>query len=59
MVAISPYESHLDPRLYGADAAAFNPGRRGMELGGSRAVHAAVPGVGGVPGLAFGGGKYR
>lgn len=30
-----------------------------MELGGSREVHAAVPGVGGVPGLSFGGGRYR
>lgn len=59
MVAISPYESHLDARLYGGDAAAFNPGRQGMQLGGTSAVHAAVPGVGGVPGLAFGGGKYR
>lgn len=30
-----------------------------MQLGGSTAAHAAVVGVGGVPGLAFGGGKYR
>ncbi len=33
--------------------------REGMHLGGSTAAHAAVVGVGGVPGLAFGGGKYR
>lgn len=33
--------------------------REGMRLGGSTAAHAAVVGVGGVPGLAFGGGKYR
>jgi hypothetical protein len=30
-----------------------------MRLGGSCEAHAAVPGVGGVPGLSFGGGRYR
>ncbi|PRW32663.1 24-hydroxycholesterol 7-alpha-hydroxylase [Chlorella sorokiniana] len=59
VVAISPYESHLDSRLYQDAPAAYNPGRDGMHLGGSTAAHAAVVGVGGVPGLAFGGGKYR
>ena len=64
-MAISPYESHLDPRLYptsnpGAPpTAAYCPARVGMLLGGSATPHGAVVGVGGVPGLAFGGGKYR
>lgn len=30
-----------------------------MRLGGSTTMHAAVTGVGGLPGLAFGGGTYR
>ncbi|KAL4421354.1 hypothetical protein ABPG75_010645 [Micractinium tetrahymenae] len=59
VVAISPYSSHLDPRLYCQQPAAFDPDREGMQLGGSSAPHAAVVGVGGVPGLSFGGGKYR
>ena len=116
VVAISPFESHLDPRLYGGPpgpdifdptrcaAAAPTAGagawggcgslrlrpnrgsartplhsvnaahqlsvlpsprhtmpacRDGMRLGGSTAPHAAVVGVGGLPGLSFGGGKYR
>ncbi len=59
VVAISPYSSHLDPRLYAHQPAVFDPKREGMRLGGSTAPHAAVVGVGGVPGLSFGGGKYR
>ena len=62
VVAISPYQSHLDPRLYPEAPASYNPAREGMQLGagGSAAQHsAAVPGAGGVPGLSFGGGKYR
>lgn len=59
VVAISPYSSHLDHRLYCQQPAAFDPGREGMQLGGSTAPHAAVVGAGGVPGLSFGGGKYR
>ena len=60
VVAISPYQSHLDPRLYLEAPANYNPSREGMRLGaGSAAQHsAAVPGVGEVPGLSFGGGKY-
>lgn len=62
VVAISPYESHLDARLYCPTPSpldAFDPGRPGMRLGGSSEQHAAVAGLGGLPGLAFGGGKYR
>ena len=61
VVAISPYQSHLDPRLYPEAPARYNPAREGIQLaGGGTAQHgAAIPGVGGVPGLSFGGGKYR
>lgn len=41
VVAISPYESHLDPRLYGPNAAAFNPHRRATHTG-SGALHAGA-----------------
>lgn len=54
MLAVSPYESHMDERLFGADAGAYNPERAALRLG-----DGSVPGVGGLPGLAFGGGRYR
>ena len=54
VLAVSPYESHLDERLFGADAGAYNPERPALRLGGG-----SVPGVGGLPGLVFGGGRYR
>jgi hypothetical protein len=61
VVAISPYQSHLDPRLYPQAPASYNPARAGIQLeGGGASQHsAAIPGVGGVPGLSFGGGTYR
>ena len=53
LLAVSPYESHHDERLFGPDAACYNPDRQPLQgIGG-------VPGVGGVSGLAFGGGMYR
>lgn len=54
MLAVSPYESHMDERLFGADAGAYNPERSALRLG-----NGSVPGVGGLPGLVFGGGRYR
>jgi hypothetical protein len=54
VLAVSPYESHLDARLFGAGAAAYDPGRQPLRLAGG-----AVPGVGGLAGLVFGGGRYR
>ena len=51
---MSPYESHLDERLFGPRAAAYDLDRPGLRLG-----DGAVPGVGGLSGLVFGGGKYR
>ncbi len=54
VLAVSPYESHLDERLFGAGAAAYDPGRLPLRLAGG-----AVPGVGGLAGLVFGGGRYR
>lgn len=91
VVAISPYESHLDPRLFWPCPAAFNPLR--PPIGDSPHAHVSqqpasaasascheerrqpdgkaeprhsgasplgrVPGVHGVAGLAFGGGRYR
>ena len=54
MLAVSPYESHMDERLFGADAGAYNPERPALHLG-----NGSVPGVGGLPGLVFGGGRYR
>lgn len=64
VVAISPYESHLDPRLYD-DALSYNPHRNGMMLDTntptscSNSMRSSVIGVGGLAGLSFGGGKYR
>lgn len=59
MVALSPYTSHQDARLYGSEASSYDPDRTGMLFGGSTLPHAAVVGVGGLAGLSFGGGKYR
>ncbi|GAB4813829.1 hypothetical protein N2152v2_000875 [Parachlorella kessleri] len=59
LVALSPYTSHQDPRLFGPTASQFDPDRDGMLFGGSHNPHAAVVGVGGLAGLSFGGGKYR
>jgi len=53
ILAVCPFESHHDSRLYGPDAWTFNPDRNPMTLGdGSAVVHS-------VAGLAFGGGPYR
>ncbi|KAK9838552.1 hypothetical protein WJX81_007055 [Elliptochloris bilobata] len=54
VLAVSPYESHMDERLFGPNAAAYDPDRRALRLG-----DGSVPGVGGLPGLVFGGGRYR
>lgn len=59
VVAISPYASHLDARLFSPDPLKYNPYRPAMVLNDSRVLHGAVVGVGGLAGLAFGGGKYR
>ena len=53
LLAVSPYESHRDERLFGPAAARFDPDRppvQGVE---------GVAGIGGIAGLAFGGGLYR
>ena len=53
LLAVSPYESHRDERLFGQHAASFIPDREAMKgLDG-------VAGIGGISGLAFGGGQYR
>ncbi|KAL6772438.1 hypothetical protein ACKKBG_A30250 [Auxenochlorella protothecoides x Auxenochlorella symbiontica] len=59
VLATSPFESHSDERLFGPDARHYNPDREGMLLCGKTALHSSILGVGGVAGLAFGGGKYR
>lgn len=53
LLAVSPYESHLDERLFGPRAHEFDPGRPGV------AAVMGVAGVGGIAGFAFGGGRYR
>ena len=50
---MSPYESHLDERLFGPGADSFDPDREPL-----RGVD-GVAGIGGISGLAFGGGQYR
>lgn len=50
---MSPYESHLDERLFGPRAYEFDPRRPGLT------AVVGVAGVGGVAGFAFGGGRYR
>lgn len=53
LLAVSPYESHLDERLFGQCAFEYNPQR------GDLAAISGVAGIGGVAGFAFGGGRYR
>lgn len=53
LLAVSPWESNLDEQLFGPDAAQYNPCRNGI------AGMGAIPGVGGIAGFAFGGGRYR
>ena len=55
MLAVSPWESHFDERLFGADAAEFNPHREGLQ----GAPLGSVPGVAGLSGFTFGGGWFR
>ena len=50
---MSPYESHQDKRLFGPDAGSFDPDRAPL------ACISGVAGIGGISGLAFGGGLYR
>ncbi|KAK9866545.1 hypothetical protein WJX84_008214 [Apatococcus fuscideae] len=53
LLAVSPYESHRDLRLFGEDAAGFRPDRLPISgMGG-------IPGVSGLAGMAFGGGRFR
>ena len=55
MLAVSPWESHFDERLFGVDAAEFNPHREGLQ----GAMLGSVPGVAGLAGFTFGGGWFR
>eukprot|EP00891_Asterochloris_glomerata_P009301 jgi/Astpho2/9301/Aster-x0850 len=55
MLAVSPWESHFDERLFGTGAAEFNPHREGLQ----GAPLGAVPGVAGLSGFTFGGGWFR
>ena len=57
MLAVSPYESHHDPRFFHPNPEDYNPNRRGLQCPGS-SLH-EVPGVGGIAGLVSGGGRYR
>jgi len=69
MVMICPWLSHMDPRLYEDQPTVFNPHRQGAALPCNtntntrtcinRELHGAAAGVGGLAGLAFGGGKFR
>uniref|UniRef100_A0A7S0VC43 Cytochrome P450 n=1 Tax=Polytomella parva TaxID=51329 RepID=A0A7S0VC43_9CHLO len=53
MLAVCPYDAHRDERMYGTDAAQFNPDRADLKVGnGSAVMHS-------VAGLAYGGGPYR
>lgn len=57
MLAVSPYESHHDDRFFHPYPADYDPTRGGLQCPGS-SLH-EVPGVGGIAGLVFGGGRYR
>ncbi len=57
MLAVSPYESHHDPRFFHPHPYEYDPSRVGLQCPGS-SLH-EVPGVGGIAGLVFGGGRYR
>ena len=71
MLAISPFESHHDPRLFGPHAATFDPLRPDMCLSGAsaaapsggnddmRASRGSIAGLTGLGGLSFGGGRFR
>jgi 24-hydroxycholesterol 7alpha-hydroxylase len=74
MVMICPWISHMDPRLYEEQPKVFNPHRPGAALPCNRNTrsekennrtcinreqHGVAAGVGGLAGLAFGGGKFR
>ena len=57
MLAVSPYESHHDPRFFQPQPAWYDPTRGGLQCPGS-SLH-EVPGISGIAGLVFGGGRYR
>ncbi|KAL3140850.1 hypothetical protein ABBQ32_005388 [Trebouxia sp. C0010 RCD-2024] len=57
MLAVSPYESHHDERFFQPHPAGYDPLRGGLQCPGA-GLH-EVPGVGGIAGLVFGGGRYR
>ena len=57
MLAVSPYESHHDPRFFQPHLARYGPTRGGLQCPGS-SLH-EVPGISGNAGLVFGGGRYR
>lgn len=57
MLAVSPYESHHDPRFFQPQPARYDPTRGGLQCPGS-SLH-EVPGISGIAGLVFGGGRYR
>lgn len=57
MLAVSPFESHQDERLFALSASQYLPDRPGLQCPHSR-LH-EVPGVGGIAGMVFGGGRYR
>ena len=57
MLAVSPYESHHDPRFFQPHPARYDPNRGGLHCPGS-SLH-EVSGISGMAGLVFGGGRYR
>lgn len=57
MLAVSPFESHQDERLFPPAASQYLPDRPGLACPHSR-LH-EVAGVGGIAGIVFGGGRYR
>ncbi len=57
MLAVSPYESHHDPRFFQPHPARYDPTRAALQCPGS-SLH-EVPGISGIAGLVFGGGRYR
>ena len=57
MLAVSPYESHHDARFFHPNPEDYNPTREGLQCPDSN-LH-EVPGIGGIAGLVFGGGRYR
>lgn len=60
VLAMSAYDLHADPRLFGATARGYAPERGPMlHRGRPCELHSAIVGVGGGTGLPFGGGKFR